>query len=137
MFGGAGVDALQRMWDGGTTHAEWELVRRAVEQIAMTQLGTAWMMGCVTGFFMGVTLAGRRRPTCREMMRDPDRQPTFAELLMPKHGKPEPPELFTRLDEGRVQRGNGGNNPTTPKPNIISKPQPPPGRLPLPEEQGR
>jgi hypothetical protein len=95
----------------------------------MTELVTAWMLGCVTGFFMGVTLAGRRRPTCREMMRDPDRQPTFAALLMPKHGEPEPPELFTRLNEGRVQRGNGGNNHTTPKPNIISKPQPPPGRI--------
>ncbi len=27
------------------------------------------------------------------------------------------------LDPGRVQRGNGGNNPATPKPEIIPKPQ--------------
>lgn len=28
-----------------------------------------------------------------------------------------------RFDEGRVQRGNGKGGPTTPKPNIIPKPQ--------------
>jgi hypothetical protein len=47
----------------------------------MTTLTTAWMLGCVCGFFLGVTVASRRRPTCRELMRD--RQPSFAELLMP------------------------------------------------------
>jgi hypothetical protein len=54
-----------------------------MEAEAMTTLATAWMLGCVTGFFMGVTVASRRRPTCRELMRDPVRQPSFAELLMP------------------------------------------------------
>jgi len=49
----------------------------------VTELTTAWMLGCVCGFFMGVTVSYRRRPTCRELMRDHDRQPTFAELLMP------------------------------------------------------
>ena len=49
----------------------------------MTALTTAWMLGCVCGFFLGVTVASRRQPTCRELMRDPSRQPTFAELLMP------------------------------------------------------
>lgn len=49
----------------------------------MTTLATAWMLGCVCGFFLGVTVASRRRPTCRELMRDRNRQPTFAELLMP------------------------------------------------------
>ena len=49
----------------------------------MTTLATAWMLGSVCGFFLGVTVASRRRPTCRELMRDPNRQPTFAELLMP------------------------------------------------------
>jgi hypothetical protein len=49
----------------------------------MSTLTTAWMLGCVTGFFLGITVASRRRPTCRELMRDPKRQPSFAELLMP------------------------------------------------------
>jgi hypothetical protein len=50
-----------------------------------SELVTAWMLGCVCGFFTGVTVAtSQRRPTCRELMRDPaPRQPTFAELLMP------------------------------------------------------
>jgi hypothetical protein len=47
----------------------------------MSNLTTAWMLGCVCGFFLGVTAQGwRRRPTCRELMRE--RQPTFADLLM-------------------------------------------------------
>lgn len=50
----------------------------------MTELTTAWMLGCVCGFFMGVTVTSGRRPTCRELMRDSaPRQPTFAELLLP------------------------------------------------------
>jgi len=49
----------------------------------MSTFTAAWMLGCVTGFFMGVTVASRRRPTCRELMRDPVRRPSFAELLMP------------------------------------------------------
>jgi hypothetical protein len=49
----------------------------------VSELTTAWMLGCVCGFFLGVTVANRRRLTCRELMRDPNRQPTFAELLMP------------------------------------------------------
>ena len=48
----------------------------------MSNLTTALMLGCVCGFFLGVTAQGwRRRPTCRELMRE--RQPTFADLLMP------------------------------------------------------
>jgi len=48
------------------------------------ELTIAWMLGCVCGFFMGVTVAGLcRRPTCRELMRDSDRRLSFAELLMP------------------------------------------------------
>ena len=50
----------------------------------MTTLTTTlalWISGFVLGLVAG---ASRRRPTCRELMRDPNRQPTFAELLMPK-----------------------------------------------------
>ena len=72
----------------------------------MTTLATAWMLGCVCGFFMGVTVAGRRKPTCRELMRDPDRQPSFAELLM-----------------------SPSRAPATPKPDIIPNPQPAGGYL--------
>ena len=76
------------------------------------------MLGCVCGFFMGVTVAGRRRrPTCRELMRDPDRQPG---------GKPE---LSVTWLESPVMRGNGTGGPTTPRPDIIPKPQPSGGRL--------
>ena len=57
-------------------------------------------------------------------MRNPNRQPTFAELLMPP---PRGGELV-RMDEGRVQRGNGNGAPATPKPDIIPKPQFPPPR---------
>ena len=119
----------------------------------MTTLATAWMLGCVCGFFLGVTVASRRRPTCRELMRDRNRQPTFAELLMPlpRDRDPDwrrsinheninapqgPPPLNlrrsdpVRMDEGHTQRGNGNGNgaPATPKPDIIPKPQFPPPR---------
>jgi hypothetical protein len=36
----------------------------------MAELATAWMLGCVCGFFLGVTVASRRRPTFRDLMRD-------------------------------------------------------------------
>lgn len=77
----------------------------------MTELTTAWMLGCVCGFFMGVTVAGRRRPTCKELMSGGNLgvQPLI-------------------LNEGRTQRGNGNGAPATPKPNIIPKPQFPPPR---------
>ena len=121
----------------------------------MAELTTAWMLGCVCGFFMGVTVAGRRRPTCRDLMRDPDRSGSGNCVPLP----PAPPysstaiawraeeaqraidtsarirrtaELYARLvdpslgkpwDEGHTQRGNGSGGPTTPKPDIIPKPQ--------------
>jgi hypothetical protein len=38
----------------------------------MSNLTTAWMLGCVCGFFLGVTAQGwRRRSTCRELMSKP------------------------------------------------------------------
>ena len=114
----------------------------------MSNLTTALMLGCVCGFFLGVTVASRRRPTCRELMRE--RQPTFADLLMPppRDRDPDwrssfshentnqpsgPPPLKlrrsdpVRMEEGHTQRGNGSGGPTTPKPPI--KPQPSGGRM--------
>ncbi len=89
----------------------------------MTELTTAWMLGCVWGFFLGVTVAGRRRPTCRELMRDP--APPYRRDYNPFESE------FQRrindslgLTEGRTQRGNSNGGPTTPKPQF-----PPPQRI--------
>lgn len=114
---------------------------------------TAWVLGCVTAFCMGRTVASRRCPTCRKLMRDrAPRQPTFAELLLPpprdrdhdwrrsftheNTNRPtsEPPLKFqrmVRLDEGRFQRSNGSGAGYQPKPQIDPKgqrraPNPPP-----------
>ena len=101
----------------------------------MSNLTTAWMLGCVCGFFLGVTAQGwRRRPTCRELMRE--RQPTFWRRSFSHENTNQPsgpPPLKlrhsdpVRMDEGRTQRGNGSGGPTTPKPLI--KPQPSGGRM--------
>jgi hypothetical protein len=101
----------------------------------MTELTTAWMLGCVCGFFMGVTVAGRRRPTCRELMRDrdPDWRRSFNHENIKRPSGPPPLKLRRssneiRLDPGHVQRGNGNGAPATSKPTIIPKPQFPPRR---------
>ena len=82
----------------------------------MTELTTAWMLGCVVGglqgFFIGLAVASRRRPTCRELMRDPDRHPTG-----------EPPLRLRRSGDGY------SSGPTTPKPGITPKPQFPPPQI--------
>lgn len=65
------------------------------------------MLGCACGFFMGATVAGRRKPTCQELM-----QPAAWRS-----------NELVRMDEGHVQRGNGNGAPATPKPGIIPKPQ--------------
>ena len=83
----------------------------------MTTLATAWTLGCVCGFFMGVTVAGRRQPTCRELMRPAAWR--SGELV--------------RMDEGHTQRGNGNGAPATPKPDIIPKPQLAGGYQPRPQ----
>lgn len=46
-----------------------------------------------------------------------------------RRSEPDPPEQFIPFDEGRIQRGHGHGGPTTPKPEITPKPQPPGGRL--------
>ena len=76
---------------------------------------------------MGVTVAGCRKPACCELMRE--RQPSFAELLMPlpRGGNIGAQPLI--LNEGRTVRGNGNGAPATPKPDIIPKPQPAGGYL--------
>jgi hypothetical protein len=80
----------------------------------MTTLATAWMLGCVRGFFMGVTVAGRRKPTCRELMRE--RQPTFAELLMPLPRDRDP-------DWRRSFTHENTNRPSGPPP-LLYQPRP-------------
>jgi hypothetical protein len=64
----------------------------------MSNLTTAWMLGCVCGFFLGVTVASRRRPTCRELMRE--RQPTFADLLITTG----PPRLAPQLQQNTINQ---------------------------------
>ena len=103
----------------------------------MSNLTTAWMLGCVCGFFLGVTVASRRRPTCRELMREPYSSAAIAwrdaetqrdanDTARAKHAaelyaKFIDPSLGVPWEEGRTQRGNGSSGPTTPKPPI--KPQ--------------
>lgn len=114
----------------------------------MSTLATAWMLGCLTGWFMGVTVASRRRPTCRELMRDPVRQPSFAELLMPlvRDRDPDWRRSFTHENTSRpsgppplkLRRSDTAAStrsaPTTPKPNIIPRGQSPVGYQPRPQQ---
>jgi hypothetical protein len=106
----------------------------------MAELTTAWMLGCVCGFLMGVAVAGRRRLACRELMRDPDRRPSFAELLMPTP-RGRDPDWRRSFNHENINRPTGdpplmlrrsgdgySNGPTTPKPGITPKPQFPPPR---------
>ncbi len=69
-------------------------------------------------------LAARRR------RRKLHREPSISELLMPDR------TFGIRLDEGRIQRGNRSGEPSTPKPDIIPKPQPPSGYRPNPSRPG-
>jgi hypothetical protein len=71
----------------------------------MSALTTAWMLGCVAGFFMGAAVASRRRPTCHELM------------------PPLKLQRTVRLDEGHVQRGNRSGASYQPKPQIDPKGQ--------------
>ena len=103
------------------------------------------MLGCVVGglqgFFLGLAVASRRRPTCRELMRDPDRRPSFAELLMPTPRDRDPDWRRSFNHENinrptgepplRLRRSGDGysSGPTTPKPDITPKPQFPPPQI--------
>ena len=78
----------------------------------MTELTTAWMLGCICGFFMGVTVAGRRAYHKRSLARG---------------GNIGTNPLI--LNEGRTIRGNGVGF-YQPKPGITPKPQSPPPRNP-------
>jgi hypothetical protein len=119
---------------------------------------TATLVAASIGLWLDLLdqLAERRRRKAQ-----PSRRPSFAELLMPpprdqdpdwRHsfshentkrpsGPPplrlrrsEPPELFIRMDEAPVQRGNRSGGPTTPKPEITPKPVPTSGRNPFVRE---
>lgn len=115
----------------------------------MNTIATAWMLGCTCGFFMGVTVAGRRRPTCRELMSGGNlgAQPLVVNegrtmrgyQPRPQGGLRSDPSKWQRLmfdetdgfesdppirlDPGVMQRGNGVGDPTTPKPEIVPKGQ--------------
>lgn len=69
------------------------------------------MLGCVCGFFMGVTVAGRRQPTCRELMRDPDWRRSFNHENTNPPSEPPPLRLRRSGDPGSLRL-------TAPKPQI-------------------
>ena len=82
----------------------------------MAELTTAWMLGCVCGFFMGVTVARPPRD------RDPDWRRSFNHENTNRPSGPPPLKLRRSGDPDAIL-------PTTPKPNIVPKPQPPLGRI--------
>ena len=93
------------------------------------------------GLALGATFGSWLRGTLHALFlprdRDPDWRRSFShENTNRPSGPPpfklrrsEPDELFIRMDEGRIQRGNGNGGPTTPKPGITPKPQPAGGHL--------
>jgi hypothetical protein len=87
----------------------------------MAELTTAWMLGCTCGFFIGVTVAGRRRPTCRELMRDADRRPSFAELLMPPPRTTTPVPLFTAEEVARIVAPTVKKSLTDPSGSLVER----------------
>lgn len=95
----------------------------------------------LTGFCIGgllATLAGclylrMNSPRGSYRPRQPE-QPLAADLIRYSRWRSEQIERALRdepirLDPGRVQRGNGSGGPTTPKPDIIPKPQSPSPRI--------
>lgn len=57
----------------------------------MSELGTAWMLGCVCGFFMGVTVASCHRSTSRD--RSPDWRRSFNHENTNRPSEPPPLKL--------------------------------------------
>ena len=78
-----------------------------------------FVAGWIAGLATGVGLMRlKRKPACCELLMPPSRDCDTAW----RSGE------LVRMDEGRVQRGNGNGAPATPKPDIIPKPQFPPPR---------
>jgi hypothetical protein len=73
----------------------------------MTTLTAAWMLGCVVGFFLGVTVASGRRPTCRELSHGGN---IGATPLVCNEGRTSPPPAPERWATVTVQ---GLNWPAT------------------------
>ncbi len=88
----------------------------------MTDSTTLWLSGFCTGIAMAGCLLNRT-PRYRRFTHENPKRPSGPRPL--KLRRSEPDEQFIRMDEGRIQRGNIGNNPTTPKPNIIPRGQSP------------
>ena len=85
----------------------------------------------MTGLATGVGLMRPPRDRDPDWRRSFNHENTNAPPVPPpfkfRRSEPDPPEQFIRMDEGRIQRGNGSGGTTTPKPNIVPKPQPPRG----------
>jgi hypothetical protein len=99
---------------------------QTVITVAMAAFSSGWLSG----------LYFSRRPPRDQ---DPDWRRSFSHENTNRPGGPPPlklrrcdpdsPENFIRMDEGRTIRGNGNGGLSIPKPEIIAKPQFPPGRI--------
>jgi hypothetical protein len=79
--------------------------------------------GALLSYWAGWRARGAQRPPYSSAAIDWDAEEAdlYAKFIDPSMGTP--------WDEGRIIRGNGSSGPTTPKPDIIPKPQFPPPRL--------
>ena len=81
----------------------------------------SWLRGTLDALFLPRDRAPDwRRSFSHENTNRPSGPPPL------KLRRPEPEELFIRMDEGRIQRGNGNGGPSTEKPAIEPKGQRPP-----------
>jgi hypothetical protein len=93
----------------------------------------AWAGGFIGGLVVGSAITVRRDPDWRRSFNHENiNRPSGAPPL--RWRRSEPDERFIRMDECRIQRGNAGNNPTTPKPEIIPRGQWPGGYQPRPQQ---
>lgn len=80
-----------------------------------------FLAGTTTGFWLGVRW--RRFPYSSAAIAfratSEDAAKVRSKIVSPLAWE-DPPEQFIRMDEGRVQRGNGSGGPTTPKPEIVN-----------------
>lgn len=100
-------------------------------------LAVGSLVGAGLGFVVGVAIGSMkpRRPGHHRRGSNPMAPGCKPEPPMGPPQRPAPPPTrvvdvhgrtighFSCLDEGRTQRGNGTGGPTTPKPNIIPRPQ--------------
>jgi hypothetical protein len=90
----------------------------------ITLILAAWAGGFIGGLVVGSGTTVRRdrdRDWRRSFNHENINRPSGAPPLRFRRSKPD--ARFIRMDEGRIQRGNAGNDPTTPKPKIMPRGQ--------------